>query len=229
LRAVNFALNRRAITTQIGLGAARPTDQILPPGMPAFADAKIYPLEHPDVARAMALLGGRHFSVKLYITTDPAAANEAEVIKSNLAAVGITLSIKALTFAALINVVGHTNEPYDMVLLGWAADYPDPDDFINVTLSAANITPANNINLAQFDDPTLPEADGRCGEVHRRPAHRRVPEARPRPDDASRAVGSCGQPGVTAVRLHACRLLRRTGRLPATRPGRRLPQALGRA
>ncbi len=152
-RAVNFALDRSAIVQQLGAGAATPTDQILPPGMPGFRDAHIYPTGKPDLAKAKALMSGRKLTAKLFITTDPAASNEAQVIKLNLAAIGIDVNVKSLTFAALINTVGHTNEAYDMVLIGWGADYADPQDFINITLSAKNITPSNNINLAQFDDP----------------------------------------------------------------------------
>jgi peptide/nickel transport system substrate-binding protein len=154
-RAVNFALDRQAIATQIGVGAAAPTDQILPPGIPGFRDAHIYPLGKPELAKAKALMAGRQLTAKLFITTDPAAQNEAQVIKANLAAIGIDVSVKALTFSALINVVGHTDAAYDMVLIGWAADYADPDDFINVTLAARNITPSNNLNLPQFDDPVF--------------------------------------------------------------------------
>lgn len=154
-RAVNYALDRAAIVAQLGAGTATPTDQILPPGMPGFRDVHIYPTGTPNVAKAKSLMAGRTLTANLFITTDPAAANEAQVIKANLAAIGIDVTIKALTFAVLINVVGATDAAYDMVLIGWGADYADPQDFINVTLSAKNITQANNINLAQFTDPAF--------------------------------------------------------------------------
>jgi peptide/nickel transport system substrate-binding protein len=152
-RAVNYALDRSAIVEQLGPGTATPTDQILPPGMPGFRDAHLYPTGKPDVAKAKGLMAGRRLSAKLFIPSFPAAINEAQVMKLNLAAIGIDVSIKDLAFATLIDTVGHTDEAYDMVLIGWGADYADPQDFINVTLSAKNITPSNNINLAQFDDP----------------------------------------------------------------------------
>ena len=98
-RAVNFALDRSAIVEQLGAGTATPTDQILPPGMPGFRDAHIYPTGNPDVAKAKALMAGRKLSAKLFITTDPAAINEAQVIKLNLAAIGIEVEIKTLAFA----------------------------------------------------------------------------------------------------------------------------------
>src|SRR5438552_1594487 len=109
----------------------------------------------PDLARAKALIAGRSFDASLYITTDPAAQLEAVVIQQNLKAIGIAVNVTSYTFGALLSIVGHKATPYDMVLIGWASDYADPDDFINVILSAKNITPENNINLPQFDEPVF--------------------------------------------------------------------------
>ena len=53
----------------------------------------------------------------------------------------------------LVSKIGVTSEPYDMVALGWIADYADPYDFINILLSGNKITKTNNVNLAQFNDP----------------------------------------------------------------------------
>ena len=46
----------------------------------------------------------------------------------------------------LNRAVGDPKEPYDIVLNGWFADYPDPVDFINILLDGRNITSQNNVN-----------------------------------------------------------------------------------
>ncbi len=58
-RAVNYALDRRALAVDPGLGQrGRPTDQYIPPGTPGFEDETIYPLSGPDLAdRAPARRG----------------------------------------------------------------------------------------------------------------------------------------------------------------------------
>jgi peptide/nickel transport system substrate-binding protein len=52
-RAVNFAVDRRAlVATEIDPFVETPTDQNLPPTMPGFRNARIYPLKGPDLRRA---------------------------------------------------------------------------------------------------------------------------------------------------------------------------------
>jgi peptide/nickel transport system substrate-binding protein len=151
--AVNFAISRSAILAQAGFRAGTPTDQVLPPTMRGFRDAKIYPLAAPDIARAKALTGGRAINVSLYTTTDSTATRQAQVVQSELAKIGVTVNIKQYAFGVLVSKTGVTSEPYDIVALGWIADYADPFDFINILLSGDKITKTNNVNLAQFNDP----------------------------------------------------------------------------
>ncbi|NUR75254.1 MAG: hypothetical protein HOQ28_03080 [Thermoleophilia bacterium] len=152
-QAVNFAISRSAILAQSGFKAGNPTDQVLPPGIRGFRNAKIYPLTAPDVARAKSLTGGKTYKVTLYTTTDDTATRQAEVVQNELAKIGVTVDIKQYAFGVLVSKIGVTSEPYDIVALGWIADYADPFDFINILLSGDKITKANNVNLAQFDDP----------------------------------------------------------------------------
>jgi ABC-type transport system substrate-binding protein len=152
-QAVNFAISRSAILAQSGFKAGNPTDQVLPPAMRGFRDAKIYPLTAPDIARAKSMTGGKTYNVTLYTTTDDTATRQAEVVQNELAKIGITVNIKQYAFGVLVSKTGVTSEPYDIVALGWIADYADPFDFINILLSGDKITKTNNVNLAQFNDP----------------------------------------------------------------------------
>ena len=42
---------------------------------------------------------------------------------------------------------------FDIFLVGWTADYPDPFDFINVLMDGDSIQDANNSNLAYLNNP----------------------------------------------------------------------------
>ena len=59
-RAVSYALNRRALASMTSNTplSHRLTDQYLPPSLPGFTDADIYPLERPNLERARALARG---------------------------------------------------------------------------------------------------------------------------------------------------------------------------
>jgi peptide/nickel transport system substrate-binding protein len=151
-RAVNFAIDRRLIMRQAGLNAGTPSDQILPPGLPGYRDVKVYP-SSANVGRAKALAAGRTGKALLLAANDPRSVNQAQIIKANLAAIGIDVEIETLPFAVLIAKAGRRAEPFELYLTGWTADYPDPYDFINVLLDGHTIQATNNVNTAYFDEP----------------------------------------------------------------------------
>ena len=77
-RAVNYAIDRRALARAGagGGGSETPTDQYLPPGMPGFRDARIYPLR-PNIDKARQLAGPGSRTAVLYAGDDPADLQQA--------------------------------------------------------------------------------------------------------------------------------------------------------
>ena len=57
-QAVNFAVDRRRLTRELGPRRGTATDQYLAPVMPGFRDERIYPLKGPDLKKARALAKG---------------------------------------------------------------------------------------------------------------------------------------------------------------------------
>jgi peptide/nickel transport system substrate-binding protein len=151
-RAVNFAVDRRVMLRVAGLNAGALTDQILPPSIPGFENAQIYP-GSPNVARAKQLTGGQTAKAVLYSGNDPISTKQAVIVQANLKAIGIGVEIKQFPFAVQVAKSGRRGEPFDLNLIGWFADYPDPSDFINLLLDGSTIQAANNVNWAYFDDP----------------------------------------------------------------------------
>jgi YVTN family beta-propeller protein len=137
--AVNFAIDRRALAATPGLPAtARPTDQYIPPGIPGFEDAAIYPLGGPDLATARRLAGPGQRTANLYTCTNPNCARNAQTLEQNLAAIGIELEVRQLPEAALFNVPADPSAGYDLITLGWIADWADPFNFINALFAAGS-------------------------------------------------------------------------------------------
>src|SRR5204863_1378076 len=135
-RAVNYAIDRRALAA---LGTAfvslpqKPTDQYLPPGMPGFRDVSVYPLT-PDLVKAKELAGRKRRHAILYSCNVGSCEQTAQVLKTELAAIGVDVEVRSFSLNQLFARLGRKGEPFDLALSGWVADYPDPDDFLDVLL-----------------------------------------------------------------------------------------------
>jgi peptide/nickel transport system substrate-binding protein len=148
-KAVNFAIDRPALIRQFGQLAGTTTDQILPPGVPGFHDVAIYPLKSPDVARAKRLAGGKGGTAVLLMPNVAPVVGQAQVLAANLAQIGVKVTTRALAPPAYLAALSDPTEPWDMAIAGFAADYPDPFDFVNVLLDSANVPPAG-ANFSQM-------------------------------------------------------------------------------
>lgn len=153
-RAVNFALDRRALqTTAGGPLAGRLTDQYLPPLVPGFRDARIYPLARADVQRARELARGslRGGKAVFYTTNFPLAVATAQLAKQQLAEIGLEVEIKPfpihIASAAYLDLLAARGERWDIALVLWTPNLPDPDAYINLLFDTQHI---GVTNLARF-------------------------------------------------------------------------------
>lgn len=158
-RAVNFALDRRAIQA-IGGGplTGRLTDQYVPPIVPGFRDATIYPLRRSNLQRARELARGnlRGGTAVLYTTDFPPPLAVAQLAKQQLADLGLQVTIKAfpvhIASAAYLSQLASTAEPWDLALVLWAPNLPDPRAYINLLLDRQNV---GGTNFARFSSGTF--------------------------------------------------------------------------
>jgi len=156
-QAVNWAISRGALLAQGGYYAGVLTDQILPPGMPGFKRVSAYPLQTSAqaVARAKQLAKGNTRGGKaiLWTSTTAPAPLQAQIYQQNLKAIGLDVQVSQFTRAVQIQKEGVRGAEFDLTTEGWAADYADPYDFVNVLLDGTNLKASNNNNVAYFDDP----------------------------------------------------------------------------
>jgi peptide/nickel transport system substrate-binding protein len=161
-KAINYAIDRKAMLAQGGYLAGKRTDQILPPGMAGFRDANLYPLKGPDIATAKKFATKAGFkdgtTVEYYTSNTPASALVAQIVQFNLKQIGLNVNPHLFARAVQFEKDGTRGEPFDITSEGWVADYADPYDFINVLLSGANLHPTNNNNAAYFNDPKFNKA-----------------------------------------------------------------------
>jgi YVTN family beta-propeller protein len=147
--AVNYAVDRDALAR---FGDPRsqlpeqPTDDYLPPGVPGYRDAKVYPLR-PDLQKARALADGHQGArVIMYTCIFASCQADGQVVKTDLAAIGLNVVVKAVSAAVLYTKIASPGQSWDIADVGYAADYPDPDDFINLLLETDTLIP-------KFNDP----------------------------------------------------------------------------
>jgi len=132
-RAVNFAMDRRALALNTGLGEiGRPTDQHIPPGLPGFEDAAIYPLGGPDLQEARRLAGPGRRRAVLYTCDFPDCARHGQILQSNLSAIGIDLEVRKFPIPQLFGRLQRPGEPYDIGYANWFFDYADPSSYIDL-------------------------------------------------------------------------------------------------
>lgn len=149
-QAVSYAIDRRALAAlgdPYQLLPEHPTDHYLPPGMPGYIAVHVYPLT-ADPAKARALAGGRGRTAVLYTCNFAPCPQQAQILKSDLAAIGLRLKINEFPTSLLAAREARLGAPFDLALNDWIADFPDPYAMLN------QLVPAGNSSLyPSFDDP----------------------------------------------------------------------------
>ena len=171
-KAVAYAIDRPALVRLSGAYSGEPTDQYLPPGLPGYEDADLYPLDRPNVEKAKELTGGKGGTAVLYTCNQSPCPERAQLIQQNLKAIGIEVSIKQFPRNVQFTKEATKGEPFDIADEGWIADYPDPYNFLNKLLDGRTIQASNNVNMSYFNDPgynrKLDEAASATGDARER-------------------------------------------------------------
>jgi peptide/nickel transport system substrate-binding protein len=171
-RAASYAVDRTALAATGGSfsTAAVPAQMNIPPGVPGFRDAHVYPLV-PDLARARRLAGGGHHEAELYCVLEGGSPQAAQIIKNNLAAIGIDVHVHCMPGDAFFTRLFRPNEPWDMAIDAYGANYNDPAEFIN------GLAVDNEFNFSHYHDPGLSRrirAASRLSGVARAEAYARI-------------------------------------------------------
>jgi peptide/nickel transport system substrate-binding protein len=131
--AIKYAVDYNAIINQLLHGNGTPLQGIIPQGIFGYTPGTPYSFD-PAKAKALLAQGGypNGFTVTLSIPSGTlaggiAASDLANVIKSDLAQVGITINIRQLEESELLSE--YRAHKLEMLIEGWYMDYPDPQDF----------------------------------------------------------------------------------------------------
>jgi ABC-type transport system substrate-binding protein len=137
-KAINFALNRRALVAAGGSNVSRPSDQYLPSILPGFKNADVYPLDRPDLARARSLARGNLRGAKaiLYVNNTPLPMTIGHLVRQQLAEIGLDVEVRGIPIhsasAAYFKKLATPGEEWDIAFGLWTPSYIDPFAYINL-------------------------------------------------------------------------------------------------
>lgn len=153
-KAVNMAIDKKAIVDAVYLGTGIPAINPLPPTQWSYnksiKDDAYNPAEAKKLLAAAGLPDG--FTTDLWAMPvqrpyNPNAKRIAELMQADLAKVGIKAEIKSFEWGEYRKRM-QAGE-HQMGMLGWTGDNGDPDNFLNTLLGCASAK-SNGSNVAKF-------------------------------------------------------------------------------
>ncbi|WMN60433.1 ABC transporter substrate-binding protein [Pseudoalteromonas xiamenensis] len=139
-RALSYAVDVDKIMQAVFYGSGIAATSNLPPSSWAYVPQPELPQYDPQKAKELLAEAGYKdgFTMTLWAMPvsriyNPNARKMAELIQSDLREIGVTAKIVEYEWNTFIERVGQ--HEHDSVLLGWAADTPDPDNFFTPLLS----------------------------------------------------------------------------------------------
>ena len=174
-RAVAYAIDRPELAAA---DQAMPADGYLPEDMPGVTGAHVYPVDGPDLAKARALMHGRTATVVLVTCTSGVCREQAQILRRNLAAIGIALRVRQME-----NVYDADPDTWDLSARQWILDEYDPRGIIGTPMFDADpgLNPTGygpaplRLALDQAEATSGAERADRFGALERRILRTSVP------------------------------------------------------
>jgi ABC-type transport system substrate-binding protein len=166
--AFNYGVNKQQLTEIALKGALTPADGIVPPGMPGH-NMELKPLGY-DATKAKQALAQAGFPEgrglpPLSLVTRQGAGTYKKIAETLTGiykqSLGLDLTVEEMEWGAFLAQVQRGNAPPAYVL-AWGADYPDPQNFLDIlfhTGSKNNRTNYHNEQLDKLLDQAAVETD----------------------------------------------------------------------
>lgn len=159
-QALNYAIDLQSIAENVLDGRVSPATGVIPPGFPAYTENLRSYHYNPDLARELladstyadAQASGDFPRVTLTISGSFGAAipTYLEVILEQWRQeLGIEVDIQQTEWATFLQDVN--DKKYQMFSLGWIADYPDPENFLDVLLHSDSQSNHTNYSNPEVD------------------------------------------------------------------------------
>ena len=153
-KAINMAINKKAIIDGVFLGTGVAAKNPIPPSQWSYNDATIDDAYNPEAARKLLAEAGypNGFTSDLWAMPvqrpyNPNAKRIAELMQADLVKVGVTAEIKSVEWGEYRKRL-QAGE-YQMGMYGWIGDNGDPDNFLYTMLGCASAQSGGS-NIAKF-------------------------------------------------------------------------------
>ncbi|MFI7576013.1 ABC transporter substrate-binding protein [Micromonospora sp. NPDC049497] len=156
-RALNYAVDKDAALKAIGGQAAgSPATTLMSPTTAGWKKYDVFnaPVTG-DAAKAAELLGGKTPELVLAHANTELRTQQAEAIRKSLTERGFKITMKSLESSSYYDEIGRKNNPYDLYLGGWGADWPTGSTVVPPLYDGRQIGPEGNNNLSYLNDPTI--------------------------------------------------------------------------
>jgi len=154
-QAFNYAIDREAIIKYVTNGRGIPATGVVPSGIPGYeSDLKGYGYDPQKAKQLLADAGypnGEGLEEITLQLNSGGTVNEtiAEAIQEQLRKIGVTINLQIVDWAQHLESIDNNQALF--YRLGWVADYPDPENFIQL-LSSKNFPP-NGANYSRYSSP----------------------------------------------------------------------------
>ena len=152
-KAINMAINKKAIIDAVYLGTGVAAKNPIPPSMWSYNDSiKDDPYDPEAAKKLLAQAGQSNLVTDLWAMPvqrpyNPNAKRIAELMQADLAKIGVKAEIKTFEWGEYRKRM--QNGEHQMGMLGWTGDNGDPDNFLH-TLLGCDSAKTNGSNVAKF-------------------------------------------------------------------------------
>ncbi|MEJ1163652.1 ABC transporter substrate-binding protein [Variovorax sp. CCNWLW186] len=154
-KAINMAINKKAIIDGVYLSTGVAAKNPIPPTMWSYNDATKDDGYDPEAAKKLLAQAGLAdgFSTDLWAMPvqrpyNPNAKRIAELMQADLAKIGVKAEIKSFEWGEYRKRL-QAGE-HQMGMLGWTGDNGDPDNFLYTLLGCASAQSASGSNISKF-------------------------------------------------------------------------------
>ncbi len=158
-QAFNLALDKRRMVKLVFQDTVPVANGIVPPNMPGYQNPDLSDYEY-DPDRALALIEESSYGdvadlpdITLYVSggggeVGPVVETVIESYELNL---GLEINVEQVSWGDFLADLNKPETPYQMYQLGWIADYPDPQNFLEILFHSQSSQNHGHYNNPQVD------------------------------------------------------------------------------
>jgi len=156
-QAINYAIDREGLIKMLGgptVGA--PMTTLMPPGTLGYQAYDAYPAgPNGDIGKAKELLAGRTPELVLGTADDSSGQEMATQLKGNLEKAGFVITVKNIPADDKLDETKKKDNPWDLYLDSWAADWPSGAAILPVLFDGRSIKAEGNSNSAYMNSDAI--------------------------------------------------------------------------